>query len=108
MHGAKRSARNSKLSTRNPQILVKIKLFATLKERAGAAEIDLELPAAATVRELRAAISRQHPTLAELAARSVVSVNREFAFNEDTVQPADEVALFPPVSGGSVFASDAP
>jgi molybdopterin converting factor small subunit len=49
---------------------------------------------------LRAAISLQHPALAELAARSVVSVNREFAFNEDPVQPADEVALFPPVSGG--------
>ncbi len=87
---------------------MKIKLFATLKERAGAAEIDLELPATTTVRELRAAISRQHPALAELAACSVVSVNREFAFNEDAVQPADEVALFPPVSGGIVSVCDAP
>ncbi len=82
---------------------MKVKLFATLKERAGAAEIDIDLPAATTVRELRAMISRQHPTLAELAARSVVSINREFAFNEDAVQPVDEVALFPPVSGGTVM-----
>lgn len=80
---------------------VKIKLFATLKERAGTAEIHIDLTEATTVRELRAAISRQHPALAELVARSVVSINREFAFNEDSVQPADEVALFPPVSGGS-------
>ncbi len=86
---------------------MKIKLFATLKERAGASEINVDLPAAATVRELRAAIGRQHPALAELAARSVVSVNREFAFNEDLVQPADEVALFPPVSGGADETCDA-
>lgn len=78
-----------------------IKLFATLKERAGVPQIDVDLPAATTVRELRAAISRQHPGLAELVSRSVVSVNHEFAFNEDPVQPADEVALFPPVSGGA-------
>ena len=81
---------------------MKIKLFATLKDRAGAPEIDLDLPAATTVRELRAAISAQYPSLAELTARSVVSVNREFAFNEDSVKPADEVALFPPVSGGQI------
>jgi len=81
---------------------VNIKLFATLKERAGASEITLEMPEATPVRELRAAISRQYPALAELVARSVVSVNREFAFNEDVVQPADEVALFPPVSGGTI------
>ena len=80
---------------------MKIKLFATLKERAGAPDIDVEMPAATTVRELRASISRQYPSLAELVARSVVSVNREFAFNEDVVQPKDEVALFPPVSGGA-------
>lgn len=80
---------------------MKIKLFATLKERAGAAEINVDLPAATTVRELRAEIGRQHPALGELVARSVVSVNREFAFNEDAVQLADEVALFPPVSGGT-------
>jgi molybdopterin synthase catalytic subunit len=86
---------------------VKIKLFATLKERAGASEIEVDLPAPATVRELRAAIGAQHPALAELAARSVVSVNREFAFNEEPVQPADEVALFPPVSGGAAAMCDA-
>ena len=44
--------------------------------------------------------ARQQARLAELVARSIVSVNREFAFNDDFVRPTDEVALFPPVSGG--------
>lgn len=78
-----------------------IKLFATLKDRAGAGEITLQTPATLTVGELRAALAAAHPGLSELIARSIVSVNREFAFNEDVVRATDEVALFPPVSGGA-------
>lgn len=78
-----------------------IKLFATLKDRAGASEIALQTPATLTVGELRAALAAAHPGLSELIARSIVSVNREFAFNEDVVRATDEVALFPPVSGGA-------
>ncbi len=77
-----------------------IKLFATLKDRAGAGEITVAAEDNCTVAELRARIAAQHPELAELVARSIVAVNREFAFNEDVVRATDEVALFPPVSGG--------
>ncbi|BCX05791.1 MAG: molybdopterin synthase sulfur carrier subunit [Candidatus Roseilinea sp.] len=77
-----------------------IKLFATLKDRAGAGEITLSAEGEFTVAELRARIAAQHPELAELVARSIVAVNREFAFNDDVVRAMDEVALFPPVSGG--------
>ena len=77
-----------------------IRLFATLKERAGRAEIEIDARDGMTVRDLRDMVGQAYPALAELAARSVVSINREFAFNEDTVRASDEVALFPPVSGG--------
>lgn len=77
-----------------------IKLFATLKDRAGAGEITVSTESECTVAELRARIAAQHPALAELVARSIVAVNREFAFNDDLVRATDEVALFPPVSGG--------
>lgn len=79
---------------------ITVKLFATLKDRAGAGQVTVETPDQLSVGELRQAIGRQHPALAELTKRSVVSVNHEFAFNEDTVRATDEVALFPPVSGG--------
>jgi molybdopterin converting factor subunit 1 len=77
-----------------------IRLFATLRDRAGAGEISLVTPGELSVRELREQVAQQHPRLAELTARSIVSVNREFAFNDDRVRASDEVALFPPVSGG--------
>ena len=77
-----------------------VKLFATLKDRAGKSELVVDTNDSLTVAELRALIGENHPTLAELTARSVVSVNHEFAFNDDIVHASDEVALFPPVSGG--------
>ncbi len=77
-----------------------VQVFATLKERAGAPTLSLELAGPITVRELRARLGEQHPELAELFARALVAVNREFAFDHEAVQPTDEVALFPPVSGG--------
>jgi molybdopterin converting factor subunit 1 len=81
-------------------MMLTLQLFATLKERAGQPTIRIELPGVITVDALRAAVGAQYPALADLAARSVVSVNREFAFDEDPVRADDEVALFPPVSGG--------
>jgi molybdopterin synthase catalytic subunit len=80
---------------------MKIKLFATLKERARVGEINVETPERLTVRELRSAVAAQFPALAALTAQTLVAVNQQFAFNDDVVQMSDEVALFPPVSGGA-------
>jgi molybdopterin synthase catalytic subunit len=74
---------------------VTVKLFAVLRERAGASEVTLELPEGARVRD---AID----SLADVAAGVpvVMAVNREYA-DEDVVLAAnDELALVPPVSGG--------
>jgi molybdopterin synthase catalytic subunit len=46
-------------------------------------------------------VARSHPALEESLKTAIVAVNREFAFPEEALHPADEVALFPPVSGGS-------
>ncbi len=83
---------------------MKVKLFATLKERAAAGEIEVAMAAdTLTVAELREAVARQYPALAPLAPLALVAVNQEFAFNADPVLPADEVAMFPPVSGGADY-----
>jgi molybdopterin synthase catalytic subunit len=75
---------------------VRIRLFAGLRERAGADQVELELPEQARVRdalELLHAITRDLPV--------VMAINREYA-NEDAVLSAgDELALIPPVSGGA-------
>ncbi len=80
---------------------MKIKLFATLKDRAGSSEIIAVTPDSLTVHELRVAVAEQYPALAALMTQTIVAVNQEFAFNAETVHASDEVALFPPVSGGA-------
>jgi molybdopterin synthase catalytic subunit len=74
---------------------VTVRLFAMLRERAGARELTLELPEGARVSDALAA-------LGDLAAGLplVMAVNREYAPEEQVLDAGDELALIPPVSGG--------
>jgi molybdopterin converting factor subunit 1 len=76
---------------------VRVRLFAALRERAGAAEVELELPDGALVGDALAQLQ------ALTAGMSVVmAVNQEYARPEEVLHSGDELALIPPVSGGSV------
>jgi len=79
---------------------IKVLFFATLKERAGLPYIDLELPPQARVKDLKADLRQRFPGLEPSLVSVLVSINREFAFDEDVIPARAEVALFPPVSGG--------
>src|SRR4051794_46999 len=75
-------------------MLVSVRLFAGLRERAGSGRIEVELPDEATVGDLLAAM--------DLPPRScVAAINREYAAEDARIGPDDEVALVPPVSGGA-------
>lgn len=81
---------------------VKVLLFATLKDRAGTGELALQLPAeSSTVAAVREALVARYPALNMSMSSAVCAVNQEFAFAGDAVRDGDEVAFFPPVSGGS-------
>jgi len=80
---------------------VEVRLFATLKDSAGKDRITVTLEEPATVQDLLAAISDSYPALAAAVDSCVVSVNRDFASEATAVGPNDDVAMFPPVSGGS-------
>jgi molybdopterin synthase catalytic subunit len=74
-------------------MLVSVRLFAGLRERAGSAHVEVELPDDATVGDLLAAM--------DLAPRScLAAINREYADAATRIAAGDEVALVPPVSGG--------
>jgi molybdopterin synthase catalytic subunit len=75
---------------------VTVRLFAQLRERAGTGELSIELADGACVRD---AID----SLGELAAGLpvVMAVNREYADRDSLLAAGDELALIPPVSGGS-------
>lgn len=79
---------------------VKVLLFATLRDRAGAKELTLQLAEGATVRSLKAVLHDSYPSLRPALRSVLVSVNREYAADEDPIPLGSEVALFPPVSGG--------
>jgi len=82
---------------------IKVLLFASLKERAGVNSIILELPDDASVRDLKLSLAGKYPNLAPALDSALVSLNREFAFDEDLIPASAEAALFPPVSGGSEY-----
>ena len=75
---------------------VTVRLFAMLRERAGRRSVDLELPEGARVGDALAELG----TLAE-GLPLVMAVNREYAPEDQVLGEGDELALIPPVSGGS-------
>ncbi|MFN8373951.1 MAG: molybdopterin converting factor subunit 1 [Anaerolineae bacterium] len=80
---------------------ITILFFATLKDLAGQSKLSLSLPDAVTVADVRQTLSAQHPHLAPNLNAAIAAVNREYAQPADAVHDGDEVAFFPPVSGGS-------
>ncbi len=80
---------------------VNVRLFAVYRERAGRNELRVELPAGATVADLVRLVDESHPGLCFSPNAMVVAVNQEYAQRTHRLQPGDEVALIPPVSGGA-------
>ena len=80
---------------------VTVRLFAMLRERAGADSLTLELPDGARVGDALAS-----DTLAPLAdgIPLVMAINLDYADEQAPLHPDDELALIPPVSGGAVTA----
>ncbi|HML40763.1 MAG TPA: molybdenum cofactor biosynthesis protein MoaE [Bellilinea sp.] len=80
---------------------VRILFFAQLKDLAGKNRITLQIPAGTTVAGLRQILETQFPLLQTRIKTTLVSINQEFALDGDLIPEGAEIALFPPVSGGS-------
>jgi molybdopterin converting factor subunit 1 len=78
----------------------KVKFFASLREATGRQEIEWKLADGATVETLAAHLRKTLPGLDKWINRMWIAVNRRYAAPETVLQDGDEVALFPPVSGG--------
>jgi molybdopterin synthase catalytic subunit len=76
---------------------VHVRLFAALRERAGAAEVELDLPDGAVVNDV---LKRLGALIDGVPV--VLAVNHEYADGDAALQSGDELALIPPVSGGSL------
>ncbi len=78
-----------------------VRLFARAKDLAGADSVRLELPPGATVGDLRRRLAGAYPALAGLLERCAIAVNDEFTDDSLPLPDRAEVAVLPPVSGGS-------
>jgi len=79
---------------------VKLLFFATLRDRAGMKTMELDIPADLTVQGLKDKISNEYPTLRESMSSVLITINREYAFDDAVIPHGAELAMFPPVSGG--------
>jgi molybdopterin synthase catalytic subunit len=80
---------------------VRVLFFGILKDLAGKPSDSLELPENATLADVLAHYNLSIPRLKETAASLAMSVNQEYAGPATRLNAGDEVALLPPVSGGS-------
>jgi molybdopterin converting factor subunit 1 len=79
---------------------VAVRVFARLRELAGAEVIYVPVPAGATADDVRRAVEVLYPDAKGLLAKCAVAVNNEYAAADQPIRDGDEVALIPPVSGG--------
>jgi molybdopterin synthase catalytic subunit len=82
---------------------LRVRLFAVVRERAGAGEITVELPEGATVADLRRELAGVTGPV-----ECLMAVNREYADDGLALAAGDEIALVPPVSGGAPFVAIGP
>ncbi len=80
---------------------VRIRLYALYREQAGRGSVDVTLAdASATVADAIARLLADVPTLPRDFRPHLIAVNDEFANPQYPLKDGDEVALYPPVSGG--------
>ena len=79
---------------------VRVKLFAMLRERAGAGDAVHEVPDGCTVHELWARLQSEYSGLVGVDLKLLYAVNSEYVERGHRLADGDEVAFIPPVSGG--------
>jgi len=81
--------------------MITVKLFARIREDLGVGE--LSLPVADSVRDLRDTLCKERGSRwadALLSPQVIIAVNQQVAALDDQLSDGDEVAFFPPVTGG--------
>ena len=80
---------------------VNVLLFARLSELAGTRQTQIEIGEGLTVADAYAILSDRYPGLEPLRANVMYAVNSEYVSATQPLSPGDELAIIPPVSGGS-------
>lgn len=78
---------------------IKILTFGITRDIVGESSVDIQVPVAATISDLRAILYAQYPDLQKLN-HLAIALNTEYANDDQIIEERDEVVLIPPVSGG--------
>src|SRR5687768_12512790 len=87
-------------------IRVKVLFFGAARDAVGQPEVELELDQKQTSATALAQLIEKYPNLGRFGRSLLVAVNQEYARGETQLKNGDELAVFPPVSGGSSKDSD--
>jgi molybdopterin converting factor subunit 1 len=79
---------------------VTVRLFARLRDIAGAAELSRDLASGATIGDLWRQLALEFPELTRYERSISTAINADYARMDRVVGDGDEVAFLPPVSGG--------
>ena len=79
---------------------IKLLFFATIRDRAGTKSMELDVPENLTVQGLKDKIAEEYPNLKDSMKSVLITIDREYAFDEAIIPQGAEMAMFPPVSGG--------
>ncbi len=79
---------------------IKLLFFATIRDRAGTKSLEIDIPADMTILGLKDKLSTDYPNLKDSMKSVLITINREYAFDEAVVPANAEIGMFPPVSGG--------
>ena len=80
---------------------ITILFFANLKDITGEQKIMIEIPPEITIADLKEQLIQDYPGLSRYMSAIIVSINHEFAENDEIIPNEAEIAIFPPVSGGA-------
>jgi molybdopterin converting factor subunit 1 len=81
-------------------VRVTVRLFARLRDIAGAAELPREVGPGSTIGTVWQQLVREFPALASYERSISSAVNADYARMDQALNEGDEVAFLPPVSGG--------
>jgi MoaE-MoaD fusion protein len=81
-------------------IIVRILFFGGARDATSASEVDLRVPTTATVKVVFEKLIERFPELERFGRSLLFAVNREYAGPDVRLKGNDELAIFPPVSGG--------
>jgi molybdopterin converting factor subunit 1 len=79
---------------------VTVRLFARLRDIAGAAEMPREIPPGSTIRTVWTQLACEFPGMAQYERSMSSALNADYARMDVEVHEGDEIAFLPPVSGG--------